>query len=260
MAKRKSPRKQSYQRSTRGGGDYWIYGHHAVEAALANPARTALKLLVASGQPFPDAIPDGLDVQTTDRRDIDQRVGPGAVHQGLALLVRPLENADLSDLARMAEGRDRSVVVVLDQVTDPHNVGAVLRSAAAFGALGVVVQDRHAPDESGTLAKSASGGLETVPIVRATNLARALDDLKSDGFWCLGLDGEADVCLPDHTFAERTALVIGAEGTGLRHLVAEHCDMLIKIPMPGPMRGDMESLNLSNAAAVALYDWAVKSG
>lgn len=150
----------------------------------------------------------------------------------------------------IAAGRESAVVMVLDQVTDPHNVGAVLRSAAAFGAIGLVVPDRHAPDETGTLAKSASGALERLPLVRVVNLVRALEELKEAGFWVAGLAGEATRTLAEANLSGRIALVLGSEGEGLRRLTREHCDHLVKLPQTDLV----ESLNVSNAAAVALYE------
>jgi 23S rRNA (guanosine2251-2'-O)-methyltransferase len=158
----------------------------------------------------------------------------------------------LDELMDGLEGRDSAVVLVLDQVTDPHNVGAVLRSAAAFGAVAVVVQDRHAPDESGVLAKSASGALERMPLLREVNLARALDRLKEGGFWCAGLAADGPVTLAQAKLSGRVALVLGSEGEGMRRLVRERCDAIVRLPITEAV----ESLNVSNAAAVALYELA----
>ena len=177
---------------------------------------------------------------------------PGTVHQGVAALVELLEQPDVADIARQAADLERAVVVVLDQVTDPHNVGAILRSAAAFGALAVVVPDRNAPEENATVAKSASGALEKVPLVRATNLVRALEDLKDAGFWVAGLDGRAPVTLNEAKLSGKIVLVLGSEGEGMRRLTRERCDHLVRLPISGAV----ESLNVSNAAAVALYELA----
>ena len=169
-----------------------------------------------------------------------------APHQGIVAEVERLDDILLADLLDRAE--DRRPLLVLDQVTDPHNVGAILRSAAAFGALGMVTQDRHAPPESGALAKAASGALETMPWVRVVNLARALDEIAEAGFWRIGLTGEAETTLAEALGPPRVALVLGAEGEGMRHNTEAHCDALARLPISG-----IESLNVSNAAAIALY-------
>jgi len=190
-------------------------------------------------------------LQILDRAAFDRLLPEGAVHQGWALEVDPLPEADLDDVLRAAEvAQGRSIVLVLDQVSDPHNVGAILRSAAAFGALAVIIGEHGAPPATGVLAKAASGALDTVPLVRAVNLARALDKLKEGGFWCCGLDETAPACLASLDLGPRVALVLGSEGTGLRRLVRERCDYLARLPT----RPMLPSLNVSNAAAVALYE------
>jgi 23S rRNA (guanosine2251-2'-O)-methyltransferase len=184
------------------------------------------------------------------RPEIEGLVGANAVHQGIAVLARTLDN-DLGNVLERAAEMENACIVVLDQVTDPHNVGAVLRSAAAFGALAVLAPDRGAPDESGAMAKSASGALDVIPYIKGVNLVRLLEQLKEHRFWLVGLDAAADAELSAVNLTGRTALVMGAEGEGLRRLVAETCDHMAKLPMSGAM----ESLNVSNAAAVALYEW-----
>lgn len=241
-----------------GGNLFWLYGQHAVLAALDNPRRKfrRLALTADSARHFADALAaarrdrplPGDDVM--DKADLEHLLPLGAVHQGIAALVEPLPALGIEDVARLAAERPDTVVMVLDQVTDPHNVGAILRSAAAFGALAVVVPDRHSPEETGALAKSASGALERMPLVRVTNVVRAIDDLKKAGFWVAGMAGEAAKTLASQNLTGRIALVMGAEGDGLRRLTREHCDYLVKLPMTG----EVESLNVSNAAAVALYE------
>ena len=237
------------------GDGVWIYGLHAVTAALDNSARVCRRLLAteegvqrlaptASGRPHPIA------PEIVGRETIDAALPPGAVHQGLALLAAPLPMLDVSDLLHLSEGVASCQIVALDQVTDPQNVGAVLRSAAAFGALGVMLPDRHAPEETGALAKAASGALERVPVIRVTNLVRALEELKAAGFWAAGLDAEGDRTLAEAGLTGKTVLVLGAEGSGLRRLTRETCDYQLRLPM----RGGFESLNVSNAAAIALYE------
>jgi len=192
-------------------------------------------------------LPPGLALTYADVADLGRLVPRDAPHQGLVAEVEPLDDILLADLLDGApEGRP---LIVLDGVTDPHNVGAILRSAAAFDALGLVTQDRHAPGESGALAKAASGALETVPWARVVNIARALEEMSDAGFWRIGLAGDAESLLADALGPARIALVLGAEGEGMRHNVAAHCDALARLPI-----GEgMESLNVSNAAAVALY-------
>jgi 23S rRNA (guanosine2251-2'-O)-methyltransferase len=230
----------------------WVYGLHAVAAALANPQRRCRRLVATdeaaaardpAAEPRPEVWP---------RAEIDRLLPPGAVHQGLAGLFSPLPAAALDDLLDRP-GDDRPcAVLVLDQVTDPRNVGAILRSAAAFDCRGVVVQDRHSPPLSGVLFKAASGGAETVPLIRVANLARAIDDLKGAGFWSIGFDADGPEVLSEVDLGGRVALVLGAEGQGLRRLTRDRCDRLVRIPIGG----GVASLNVAAAAAIALYEWA----
>lgn len=286
MSQRKPPRGRGRGQSPRsparrpppasGEPGIWLYGAHAVRAALANPRRRCRRLLAtaeaakrlgpalqvaaetrAGAEPAPA-------VETVARERIEQLLPEGAVHQGLALLAEPLAQPGIADLPALAAaagapgapggpavvpGR-RPVVVVLDQVTDPQNVGAVLRSAAAFGAAAVITTRRHAPPESGALAKAASGALEHVPYLQVGNLARTLEALKSAGFWTLGLAGEAARSLAEADPGGPLVLVLGAEGAGLRRLTREACDVVARLPTRGPVA----ALNVSNAAAVALYE------
>ena len=193
-------------------------------------------------------------VECLDRRSLAALLPADAAHQGFAALARSLPAMRLDDLPGLAGTSAAAdlLLVVLDQVTDPRNVGAVLRSAHAFGTAAVVVQDRHAPEESGVLAKAASGALEAVPLIRVTNLARTLRALRDDGVRCVGLTGEAADVLGPGMLGGPLALVLGAEGDGLRRLVREACDVLVRIPIAP----DVDSLNLSAAAAVALYECA----
>ncbi len=227
-----------------------LYGRHAVFAALDNPDRVFRKLHLTPATAKTVVIPRGLAVQYGDDADLGRLVPADAPHQGFVLEVEPLENVWLGDiLANAIAENDNRPLVVLDQVTDPHNVGAIMRSAAAFGARALVTQDRHAPGESGVLARSASGALEILPWCRVVNLARALDEIGEAGFWRIGLDGRADVDLETALANTRPALVMGAEGEGLRVLTTERCDQIAKLPISAAM----ESLNVSNAAAIALY-------
>ncbi len=254
--KRKPGRRPDTRAEGRASGEnHWLYGIHAVAAAVDNPDRRPRRLVVSeSGL---DALRQHLGVDwTTDafgieekpRQELEALLPPGAVHQGVALLVRRLPNAALD---KIVEGEGRSLILVLDQVTDPQNVGAILRSAEAFGAAALVMQDRHAPPESAAMAKAASGALERVPVARVANIAHALDQMKAHGYWSVGLAAEADTVLSDVDMGPRIALVLGAEGSGLRRLTAERCDVLARLPM----QGAVGSLNVSNAAAVALYEF-----
>ncbi len=237
---------------SRGGHQMvWLYGRHPVLAALANPERRIERLIATKdvAERHAEALA-GKSIQILAREDMAQRLPAGAVHQGLAALVAPLEDAMLEDV--LARCKDNALILALDQVTDPHNVGAILRSAAAFGAAGLVVTERHAPADTGVLAKAASGGLEIVPLVRAVNLARTLEQLKDAGFWLYGLDERGDAAIGTLDLKGRVCIVLGAEGEGLRRLTAEKCDRLVIIPT----NAALASLNVSNAASIALYQWA----
>ncbi|MCP1469014.1 23S rRNA (guanosine2251-2'-O)-methyltransferase [Sphingobium sp. OAS761] len=225
-----------------------FYGRHAVIAALANPDRTVRKIWGTRDALNALDLPPVLPIVYADVADLGRMVPSDAPHQGIVAEVEPLDDVWLGEV--LEDGQDdRRPVLVLDQVTDPHNVGAILRSAAAFDALCIVTQDRHAPPESGVLARAASGALEIVPWVRVVNLARALDEIAEAGYWRIGLDGDADITLGDAIGDSRVALVLGAEGEGLRHNSVAHCDIIAKLPISPRM----ESLNVSNAAAIALY-------
>ena len=234
------------------GGFPRFYGRHAVTAALANDSRTVRKIWGTREALAALDLPPVLPIVYADVADLGRMVPSDAPHQGIVAEVEALDDIWLGDM--LDEGRDdRRPILVLDQVTDPHNVGAILRSAAAFDALGIVTQDRHSPAESGVLARAASGALEIVPWVRVVNLARALDEIAEANYWRIGLDGEAEVTLDKAIGESRVALVLGAEGQGLRHNSMEHCDILAKLPISPRM----ESLNVSNAAAIALYAAAI---
>ena len=256
MAKRKTPyRGGDSAAKGAGGGAHWIYGVHTVLGALANPRRRCRRLLLAApqadtiGPRLAEASADGGPApEILGRREIEAHLPLGAAHQGVALLAHPLAATPLEEIQEQTAADDRARLVVLDQATDPRNVGAVLRSAAAFGARAVIIQTRRAAAATGAMAKAASGALETVPLVRVTNIARALDGLKNSGFWCVGLDARAPRSLTE--LPAKVALVLGSEGQGLRRLTRETCDMVVRIPMAAAM----DNLNLSAAAAIALYE------
>lgn len=222
-------------------------------AALANPNRTVRKIWGTREALAALDLPPVLPVTFADAADLGRLVPADAPHQGLVAEVDPLEDIWLGDLLHEVQDNQRPLVV-LDQVTDPHNVGAILRSAAAFDAVGIVTQDRHAPPESGTVARSASGALETVPWVRVVNLARALEEIAEAGFWRIGLTGHANQTLAQAMGTQRICIVLGAEGEGMRQNTEAHCDELAKLPISSKV----ESLNVSNAAAIALYAVAAR--
>jgi 23S rRNA (guanosine2251-2'-O)-methyltransferase len=231
-------------------GAVWLYGLHAVAAALANPARRLRRLVLTEDAEatLNARIPPpwSLQPERVDRSRLDHLLGRDIAHQGIALLADPLAPALLQHVMERP-----GPIIVLDQVTDPRNVGAILRSAAAFGAAAVITQDRNAPEETGALAKAASGALETMPLLRAVNIARTLIALKAANCWTVGLDAGAKAPLSGASLAgRRVALVLGAEGEGLRRLTRETCDELAGLAMPGAM----DSLNVSAAGAVALYE------
>jgi 23S rRNA (guanosine2251-2'-O)-methyltransferase len=232
-----------------------------VAAALANPSRRWHRLVVLTGQAAEARAlvrsaraewrGDAEAVQVANPADFAALLPAGAVHQGLALKVEPLAERRLDDvLQQIDEAAGRRIVVVLDQISDPQNIGAVLRSAAAFGALAVLIPSHGAPLVTGALAKAASGAIENIPLVRVVNLARAIDRLKNAGFWICGLDETAARPLAGLELGERVALVLGSEGSGMRRLVRERCDFLAALPT----RATQATLNVSNAAAVALYE------
>jgi len=253
---------------TEGGraSHYWIYGVHACLAAIMNPARNVRRIVMATQsagniegavceavdkmlEEYPDAVRP--QIECRDRRELEALLPRDTVHQGICIDATPLPYPIVEDILELAEGKDSACVVMLDQATDPRNIGSVMRTAAAFGALSVIVQDKHAPEITGAMAKAASGAIERLPLVRATNLARALGQFKQAGFWCVGFDGQATDHLNAKTLQGRNVIVLGAEGAGLRRLTRETCDLLVKIPISERV----ESLNLSNATAIALYQY-----
>ncbi|WP_088343188.1 MULTISPECIES: RNA methyltransferase [Rhodomicrobium] len=227
-----------------------IYGLHAAEAALANPRRAIRKVYATpnAAQRIAAIRPDLRNIESVTPKDLDRKLGEDTVHQGILVEAEPLPDLTLDDLP------DARLLIFLDQITDPHNVGAILRSAAVFGADGLLMTARHSPPLQGALAKAASGGLDLVPIVQVPNLARALADAGERGFTRLGLDSGGEVALEDFPVPDRLVLVLGAEDRGLRRLSGEHCDAICALTTFGPIA----SLNVSNAAAIALHMMAFK--
>jgi 23S rRNA (guanosine2251-2'-O)-methyltransferase len=234
------------RRGAEEGGPLRIYGLHAVEAALANPRRRIAAIYATPNAAERLSLAERArrpPLHVVQPRDLDRMLGADSVHQGVLIEVEPLPDLSLDDVA------DAPLVLVLDQITDPHNVGAILRSAAIFGAGALITTLRHSPPSQGALAKAASGGLEHVPVLRVPNLARGLAELGELGFMRIGLDSEAALPFESLPCPEKLALVLGAEDKGLRRLTAENCDAVCAISTAGPIR----SLNVSNAAAIALH-------
>lgn len=229
---------------------YWLYGFHPVSYALANPNRSIKKIVYADEADLSQLppLPTHVAQERMQRKDIQRLVGQEAVHQGLALQVAPLEEMQLDDLSRSKD--TKQTVMILDQVSDPHNVGAILRSCAVFGAKALVLTDRHSPKESAVLAKAACGALEIVPIIRIANLSSALNQLKEIGFWIVGLAEKSEQTLSEVDFSGKMGIVMGAEGDGMRRLTTKQCDFLVKLETSQ----SFSTLNVSNAAAIALYE------
>lgn len=234
--------------------DVWIYGIHAVLAALNNPKRVCKKFIAT--QSAHEEL-EQLEVlgnkilaqcQIKDKDAIATQLHPDARHQGIAGLFSPLPEIFLEDVANLNE--DNITLVILDQVTDPHNMGAILRSAAALDAHAIITTERNSAGLEGVLAKTASGALEITPIIHVTNLKRAMDQLKKNNFWCIGLDEEGTTSLDKAPLTGKIALLMGAEGPGLRRLTKQNCDLLVQIPVSD----QFSTLNVSNSAAIALYE------
>ncbi len=227
---------------------HYIYGLHAVRAALKNQRRKKISLHCTANawkklSAEDKDIAKNIDLQISSPRELDQLTKFNAVHQGMVLKVMPLPRLDINDLI------DCRFVVILDQISDPHNVGAILRSACAFNADALITTARHAPGETAILAKSASGALDIVPVIEVANLGEAIKFLKKQAFWCIGLDSEADLPLAGDSFDHSIALILGAEGKGLRQKTRQLCDQMFRLDMPG----EIKSLNVSNAAAIAMF-------
>jgi 23S rRNA (guanosine2251-2'-O)-methyltransferase len=240
------PRTRARRNERLAGGDFTrIYGFHAVTAALAAPRRKLIRLYAtaaAAERLAPEIAARGVEVRVVTAEEISGRLPRDAVHQGLLMEAEPLAALDISDLP------ERGLVVALDQVTDPHNVGAIVRTCAAFAVDALLTTERHSPEFSGVLAKAASGGLEHVPVCSVVNLSRALEELGERGYWRIGLDSEASEIFGASPLTRPLVLVLGAEDKGLRRLTRENCDALARLELPGAIK----SLNVSNACAIAL--------
>ncbi len=232
--------------------DIFIFGRHPIELALQNKRRKVLEIYYVKECDLPaKALLGAVPTRSVARDYLDNLVGREALHQGLVARCKPLDQQPVDDLIKHLEKADSATVMILDQITDPHNIGAILRSAVAFDAAAVFVPESGAPEESGVLAKSASGALELIPFIRVANLARLMDKLKKAGFWCIGLDGYADKSIAATKLPQKSAFVMGSEGNGMRRLTQENCDYCVKLPI----NPAIESLNVSNAAALTLYEF-----
>jgi 23S rRNA (guanosine2251-2'-O)-methyltransferase len=239
------PPKPAVQPGVREDGRHVLYGIHTVIEALKNPKRQLVKLVGTENglMRLRESLDLPIEATVVPPEDINRQVSKDAVHQGVLLIAEPLEPMRLSDLSEDA------LVLALDQVTDPHNVGAILRTATAFGVTAMIVTGRHSPEVTGVLAKAASGGLEHVPFIEVKNLAKTLEELGQRGFLRVGLDSEGTTALGDVKMRRPVCLVLGAEGKGLRPVTQDQCDVIARLPMPGAIT----SLNVSNAAAISLY-------
>ncbi len=249
QAEQSNPRVKKSGSALDPNGQVWLFGTHAVEAALGNSRRKKYRLLVNQESATTYKTEENeIEPEYVSRQYIESKLPLEAVHQGVALLVAPLDHMPIETICKNAT--DKSVIIVLDQVTDPRNIGAIMRSAIAFGASSLIVPDRHTPETSASMAKAASGAADLLPIVRVRNLARSLVLLKKAGFWLAGLDAKAQKSIAETNLNGKLAIILGSEGSGLRRLTAQNCDYLINIPMD-PSSG---SLNVSVAASIALYE------
>lgn len=231
--------------------DVLLYGRHPIELALRNKNRRILDLYHTREALATIQLPASIPARCVDKAYLDGLVGRDALHQGLVARCAPLIQPTPEDVIKSLKEATSAVIMILDQVTDPHNIGAVLRSSVAFDAAAVIVPQAGAPEETGTLAKSASGALELIPWIRVANLSRLMDKLKEAGFWCIGLDGYAEQSITAQKLPAKCAFVMGSEGSGMRRLTREMCDYCVKLPM----NPTIESLNVSNAAALTLYEF-----
>ena len=234
----------------------WIYGIHPVRAALLNPQREIHQILTTENALKRLSLNNISKkfikmMEMVDKPKIDAIVGPDKVHQGIILRAKPLRTSSLDEIISLSNNKEQSVIILLDKITDPYNIGAITRSAFGFGALAVILGKDGSPDETGALAKAASGALEFIPIVRVTNLNRAINKLQKNGFWSTGLETEAKTNIYNEDLPNKCLFILGSEGRGIRQLVKKNCDTVVKLPITK----ELESLNVSNAATIALFEW-----
>lgn len=227
-----------------------LYGRHPVLSALQNPKRKCLKILCTPENAEEIRRVSKISPQIVERKEIDKLLPQDAVHQGFALFCSELPTIALEDIIARAETLENCHILILDQVTDPQNIGAIIRSAVAFNTLALIIQDKNSPNETGSMAKASAGMIEHLPIVRVTNLSRAINQLKDAGFWTIGMDGYAQTTIDKLKKGGKNAIIMGSEGKGMRRLVEESCDITVKLPM----NEKVESLNVSTAAAIVLYE------
>ncbi len=226
-----------------------IYGRHAVIAALKNKNRKIIKIFATSESAKELGFVKNIKPVIVDRKEIEKNVGKEAVHQGFLLFAEPLATIDINDVIDICQNKNNARVLILDQVVDPQNIGAIIRSAVAFGVDALVVQDKNTPQENATIIKASAGTYENINIARVTNLSRAIEALQQNGFWTVGMDGYAKTTLKDFKPTGKIAVVMGSEGKGMRRLVEEHCDETIKLEMAE----NVESLNVATACSIMLY-------
>ncbi len=237
------------------GGQILLYGRHPVLAAINNSQRKISKIFCTKEnldeiKKILSQTKRNIPLNTIDRKDLDKMLPRDAVHQGFAIQCQELENYTLDEICRMADEKQNCHILLLDQVTDPQNIGAIIRSCVAFETLALILQDKNSPTESGAMAKASAGMIEQLPICRVTNLSRAISQLKDSGFWVIGMDGYATTYIDGINKTGKIAIVMGSEGKGMRRLVEENCDATVKLPIAP----SVESLNVSTAAAIALYE------
>lgn len=237
------------------GGQVLLYGRHPVMAAINNSNRKINKIFCTkeNAEEIKKALNTckrNISVSIIDRKELDKMLPRDAVHQGFALQCQELEDYTLDEICRLAEEKQNCHILILDQVTDPQNIGAIIRSCVAFDTLALILQDKNSPTETGTMAKASAGMIEQLPICRVTNLSRAISQLKDSGFWVIGMDGYATTYIADINKTGKIAVVMGSEGKGMRRLVEENCDATVKLPISPTV----ESLNVSTAAAITLYE------
>ncbi len=234
----------------------WLYGIHPVNAALTNPNREIISLMITENtikKLRMDLLPDEIKnlISIVDKSKIDSIVGEDKVHQGIIVETKAQNNPELDDIIKICASKKYSNIIILDNITDPHNIGAISRSAYGFEATAIILPKNGAPLESGTMAKAASGALDLIPILRVTNLNRSINILQKNGFWSVGLESKAKTEISDEKLPNKCLLILGSEGRGIRKLVRENCDTFVRLPVSE----DLESLNVSTAASIAMYEW-----